>query len=113
VEKRPGLRPVLSRFATWQKTPFRRQLDEFLALPGVEIIAVTTEIAERYGILVSQLPGAIATFCNRSLASLPEACQTTCSVGDYYRTIESVIASRFETCFLPDCNLCPPDTNIT
>ncbi len=33
----------------------RRQLSEFLALPGVETIAVTAEIAERYGILVSQL----------------------------------------------------------
>ncbi len=33
----------------------RRQLDEFLALPGVETIAVTAEVAERYGILVSQL----------------------------------------------------------
>jgi tRNA(fMet)-specific endonuclease VapC len=33
----------------------RRQLDEFLALPGVETIAMTVEIAERYGVLVRQL----------------------------------------------------------
>jgi predicted nucleic acid-binding protein len=33
----------------------RRQLGEFLALPGVETIPVTTDIAERYGILISQL----------------------------------------------------------
>lgn len=33
----------------------RRQLGEFMALPGVEVIAVTADIAERYGILVSQL----------------------------------------------------------
>ena len=33
----------------------RRQLCDFLALPGVETMAVTAEIAERYGILVSQL----------------------------------------------------------
>lgn len=33
----------------------RRQLDEFLALPGVETIAVTPDIAERYGLLVSHL----------------------------------------------------------
>jgi predicted nucleic acid-binding protein len=33
----------------------RRQLDEFLTLPGVETTAVTDEVAERYGILVSQL----------------------------------------------------------
>lgn len=33
----------------------RRQLDEFLTLPGVETIAVTTEVAERYGHLVGQL----------------------------------------------------------
>jgi tRNA(fMet)-specific endonuclease VapC len=33
----------------------RRQLSEFLALPGVETTAVTADIAERYGILVSQL----------------------------------------------------------
>ena len=33
----------------------RRQLDEFLALPGVETITMTVEIAERYGVLVSQL----------------------------------------------------------
>ena len=35
----------------------RRQLGEFLALPGVETIPVTTDIAERYGILISQLTG--------------------------------------------------------
>lgn len=33
----------------------RRQLAEFLALPGIETTAVTADIAERYGILVSQL----------------------------------------------------------
>ena len=33
----------------------RRQLAEFLALPGVDLIAVTAGIAERYGILVGQL----------------------------------------------------------
>lgn len=33
----------------------RRQLDEFLSLPGVDLVAITAEIAERYGILVSQL----------------------------------------------------------
>lgn len=33
----------------------RRQLTEFLALPGVETLAVTADIAERYGILISQL----------------------------------------------------------
>lgn len=33
----------------------RSQLGEFLALPGVETIPVTTDIAERYGILISQL----------------------------------------------------------
>ena len=33
----------------------RRQLDEFLAQPGIETIAVTTDIAERYGRLVCQL----------------------------------------------------------
>jgi tRNA(fMet)-specific endonuclease VapC len=33
----------------------RRKLDEFLALSGVETTAVTAEIAERYGLLVSQL----------------------------------------------------------
>ena len=33
----------------------RRQLAEFLVLPGVETIAVTAGIAERYGILVRQL----------------------------------------------------------
>jgi tRNA(fMet)-specific endonuclease VapC len=33
----------------------RRKLDEFLALPGVETIAVTADVAERYGLLVSQL----------------------------------------------------------
>ena len=37
------------------RTANRRQLAEFLALPGVETIGVTPEIAERYGILVSQL----------------------------------------------------------
>jgi tRNA(fMet)-specific endonuclease VapC len=35
----------------------RRQLGEFLALPGVETIPVTTDIAERYGILIGQLTG--------------------------------------------------------
>ena len=33
----------------------RRQLEEFLALPGVETLAVTDEMSERYGILVGQL----------------------------------------------------------
>jgi predicted nucleic acid-binding protein len=33
----------------------RRQLTEFLALPGVETLAITPDIAERYGILVGQL----------------------------------------------------------
>jgi tRNA(fMet)-specific endonuclease VapC len=33
----------------------RRQLSEFLALPGVESVAVTPDMAERYGLLVSQL----------------------------------------------------------
>ena len=33
----------------------RRELAEFLALPGVEATAITTDIAERYGILVGQL----------------------------------------------------------
>ena len=33
----------------------RRQLGEFLALPGVEPVAVTPDVAERYGLLVSQL----------------------------------------------------------
>ncbi len=33
----------------------RRQLGEFLALPGVEPVAVTPDMAERYGLLVSQL----------------------------------------------------------
>lgn len=33
----------------------RRQLAEFLALPGVETIPVTGDIAERYGLLVSHL----------------------------------------------------------
>ncbi|MEI6809001.1 MAG: type II toxin-antitoxin system VapC family toxin [bacterium] len=33
----------------------RRQLSEFLTLPGVETAAVTPDIAERYGLLVSQL----------------------------------------------------------
>ena len=33
----------------------RRQLGEFLALPGVETVAVTPDTAERYGLLVSQL----------------------------------------------------------
>jgi len=33
----------------------RRQLEEFLALPGVETIAMTADIAERYGLLVGQL----------------------------------------------------------
>jgi predicted nucleic acid-binding protein len=33
----------------------RRQLGEFLALPGVETVAVTHDVAERYGLLVSQL----------------------------------------------------------
>ena len=33
----------------------RRRLTEFLVLPGVETTAVTADIAERYGILVSQL----------------------------------------------------------
>jgi predicted nucleic acid-binding protein len=33
----------------------RRQLGEFLALPGVETVAVTPDVAERYGLLVSQL----------------------------------------------------------
>lgn len=33
----------------------RRQLHDFLALPGVETATVTAEVAERYGILVQQL----------------------------------------------------------
>ena len=33
----------------------RRQLREFLAQPGVETLAVTADIAERYGMLVAQL----------------------------------------------------------
>lgn len=33
----------------------RRQLHEFLRLPGVETLAVTGTVAERYGILVGQL----------------------------------------------------------
>ncbi len=33
----------------------RRQLSEFLALPGVDIIPVSADIAERYGMLVRQL----------------------------------------------------------
>ena len=33
----------------------RRQLAEFLALPGVETIPVSADIAERYGLLVGQL----------------------------------------------------------
>jgi predicted nucleic acid-binding protein len=33
----------------------RRQLREFLALPGVETVVTTPDMAERYGILVSQL----------------------------------------------------------
>lgn len=33
----------------------RRQLAEFLALPGVETVPVTDDIAERYGLLVSHL----------------------------------------------------------
>ena len=33
----------------------RRQLAEFLAMPGVETTAVTAGVAERYGILVRQL----------------------------------------------------------
>ena len=33
----------------------RLQLSEFLALPGVETVPVTGDIAERYGLLVSQL----------------------------------------------------------
>jgi len=33
----------------------RRQFAEFLALPGVETVAVTPDVAERYGLLVSQL----------------------------------------------------------
>jgi tRNA(fMet)-specific endonuclease VapC len=33
----------------------RRQIAEFLALPGVETIPVTGDIAERYGLLVSHL----------------------------------------------------------
>jgi tRNA(fMet)-specific endonuclease VapC len=33
----------------------RRQLEQFLALPGVEPIAVTPDVADRYGLLVGQL----------------------------------------------------------
>ena len=33
----------------------RRQLGEFLALPGVDSISISADMAERYGILVSQL----------------------------------------------------------
>ncbi len=33
----------------------RRQLGEFLALPGIEAISISSDIAERYGILVAQL----------------------------------------------------------
>jgi len=33
----------------------RRQLGEFLALPGVETVAITQDMAERYGLLVKQL----------------------------------------------------------
>lgn len=33
----------------------RRQLAEFLGLPGVETLAITPDMAERYGILVGQL----------------------------------------------------------
>lgn len=33
----------------------RRQFLDFLALPGVEIVLLTPEMADRYGILVSQL----------------------------------------------------------
>jgi tRNA(fMet)-specific endonuclease VapC len=33
----------------------RRQLDDFLAQPGVGTIPVTADIAERYGLLVGQL----------------------------------------------------------
>jgi len=33
----------------------RRQLHEFLCLPGVATIAVTDDVAERYGMLVGQL----------------------------------------------------------
>jgi predicted nucleic acid-binding protein len=33
----------------------RQELTEFLTLPGVEMTAVTADIAERYGILVGQL----------------------------------------------------------
>jgi tRNA(fMet)-specific endonuclease VapC len=33
----------------------RRQLADFLALPGVEVVPVSADIAERYGILVAQL----------------------------------------------------------
>lgn len=33
----------------------RRQLGEFLVLPGVETVAVTPDVAERYGLLVHQL----------------------------------------------------------
>jgi tRNA(fMet)-specific endonuclease VapC len=33
----------------------RRQFRDFLTLPGVEVVAVTADMAERYGILVNQL----------------------------------------------------------
>ena len=33
----------------------KRQLTEFLALPGIETLPVTPDIAERYGMLVEQL----------------------------------------------------------
>ena len=33
----------------------RRQLGDFLALPGVEPVAVTPDVAERYGLLVHEL----------------------------------------------------------
>ena len=33
----------------------RRQLGDFLALPGVETVAITPDMAERYGLLVCQL----------------------------------------------------------
>ena len=38
-----------------RRTENRRQLHEFLALPGVEAISITSDMAERYGILVGQL----------------------------------------------------------
>ena len=37
------------------RTENRRELHEFLALPGVEAISITPDMAERYGILVGQL----------------------------------------------------------